>query len=613
MHARSKRLLVAYHRAVCKARLRSGKRFYYNGQQYPYQHRQGPPPPPPPPPGYQQYQYPYAQYPPQHPHSPPPQGRGSEANEKGSWPNPVVMQVTRSDMQILMDWMRNLVILILLGQIFTIEIIPSPKGSSDSTTDGGKDQVKAEGGGSFASIFGLAKRDAVVPVDLNQVAHSVKWDDILGCDEAKADLVEVTKFLKDPDKFTKLGGKLPKGYLLVGPPGTGKTMLAKAIAKEADVPFFYTSGAQFEEVFVGVGSKRVRELFKAAREKKPCIIFIDEIDAVGTKRSKLDASHDRATINQLLSEMDGFNSSDSIIVIAATNSPKTLDKALTRPGRLDRMVSVDPPDLKGRVQILEHYLKKVKAGNIDVKQIARGTTGMTGADLSNIVNIATLSAAKMGLDDVTSGCLEEAKDRVSMGMEHRSRKIPEHERKNTAYHEAGHALVAMFTDKAASLHKATIIPRGQALGLTVQLPPDDQISTSLAQMNARLRVLMGGRIAEQVVFGEKEVTSGASNDLEQATMLARAMVRKYGLSSSMGCVDYSFADDPNGVFLSNDTKNKIEREVKTLIDKAHQDALATIETNRSVLNAIAEGLLENDTLTGAEMRKMANLPEPEEH
>eukprot|EP01061_Rhynchopus_euleeides_P005079 TRINITY_DN1431_c0_g1_i2.p1 TRINITY_DN1431_c0_g1~~TRINITY_DN1431_c0_g1_i2.p1 ORF type:complete len:715 (+),score=306.24 TRINITY_DN1431_c0_g1_i2:26-2146(+) len=550
-----------------------------------------------------------------------------QPNGMGSWTNPVIisMQVPRS--QRLWDFFLLVQCMFVLYWLapsvsFSVTTVDEDGNEIDEKSNEGAEPPRTKGSegstkekeepSTVSTLFGgFMGQDKVKPVDLSQAAHNVHWDDVLGCDEAKAELIEVTEFLKKPEKFTRLGGKLPKGYLLVGPPGTGKTMLAKAIAREAGVPFFYASGSQFEEVYVGVGSKRVRELFEAAREHAPCLLFIDEIDSVGGERSPRDGSHDRATINQLLAEMDGFNSSDSVVVIAATNSPKTLDKALTRPGRLDRTVSVDPPDLRGRTQILQHYLKKVvRHDGADPKVIARGTSGMTGAELANIVNIATINAAKKGLTSVTLPCLEEAKDRVLMGIEHKTRRVPEHERTNTAYHEAGHALVALFSKEAPPLHKATIIPRGQSLGVTVQLPQDDQMSMSLAQMKSRLRVLMGGRIAESVVFGDKEVTSGASNDLEQATNLARSMVRKYGLSSGMGMVDYSFADDPNGMFLSNATRSKIENEVRQLVDQAYADAHHTITSKRSILNAIATGLLENDTLTGADMRKLAGIAEP---
>eukprot|EP00755_Sulcionema_specki_P005723 Sspe_Gene.33541::Locus_16367_Transcript_1_1_Confidence_1.000_Length_2028::g.33541::m.33541/K08955/YME1; ATP-dependent metalloprotease len=598
---RGRGLVISYLAALNRHRAKSGRqlRSYSNL------------PPPPPPYHYFVHQQQQQQQ----------QQERAAAESRGTWQNPMVVQLHHRGDTALWELMKTLLWFYLLSQLFQItwewddksdgkgkeKSASSDKGSSSSSSSSSSDSFGVGG-----LLGGLVGKEQVKPVDLSQTAHDIHWSDVHGCDEAKEELKEVVEFLKNPEKFTRLGGKLPKGFLLVGPPGTGKTMLAKAIAKEAGVPFFYASGAQFEEVFVGVGSRRVRDLFTAARAKKPCLVFIDEIDAVGSKRSRFDASHDRATINQLLSEMDGFHSSDSIIVLAATNSPQSLDKALTRPGRFDKLVSVDPPDLKGRTLILEHYLKKVKAApDLDAKVIARGTNGMVGADLANVVNIATIQAAKLGLENVTQACLEDAKDRVHMGVEQKSRRIPEDERRNTAYHEAGHALVALFTDKAAPLHKATIVPRGQALGVTMQLPPDDQISYSLGQMKARLRVLMGGRIAEETVFGSEAVTSGASNDLEQATQLAKAMVRKYGLSASMGCVDYSFADDPKGVYLSNKTRRKIEEEVKNILDAAYRDATEIIHNKRAILNSIAEGLLVKETLTGTEMRKLAGLPEPE--
>ena len=557
-----------------------------------------------------------------------------QPTQKGSWGNPMVVQVS-SRSEGLYEALKLVVFFYLLFQ-FGIVRIQIGVDDEDEKEEGKEKEGKSGGGGSTGgdesskkdsktgssstnskssfpmSLFSSSNKDQFTPVDLNATNHSVRWEDVLGCDEAKQELQEVVEFLKNPEKFQELGGNLPKGYLLVGPPGTGKTMLAKAIAKEADVPFYYASGSQFEEVFMGVGSKRVRALFEAARShKSPVLIFIDEIDAVGSKRSKYDASHDRATINQLLSEMDGFQSSEQVIVIAATNSPKSLDKALTRAGRIDRQVTVDPPDLKGRKQILSHYLSStVHSKSLSIDTVAKGTGGMTGADLSNLINVATIHAAKAGLEEVDLDSLEYAKDRVSMGLEHKSRKIPEYERKNTAYHEAGHALVAMFTKAAHPLHKATIIPRGQALGLTVQLPSDDTNSMSLTEMKGRLRILMGGRIAEQTVFGNENVTSGAANDLEQATRLANAMVRKFGLSSGMGLVDYSFSDDPEGIYLSERTRALIENEVRTLLDTAYTEATDVIVSKRPILNEIAEGLLQSDTLTGKQMREMAGVPEP---
>eukprot|EP01060_Flectonema_neradi_P012337 TRINITY_DN1918_c1_g1_i1.p1 TRINITY_DN1918_c1_g1~~TRINITY_DN1918_c1_g1_i1.p1 ORF type:complete len:622 (+),score=141.24 TRINITY_DN1918_c1_g1_i1:44-1909(+) len=583
---------------------------YYNQNQYNYQG------------AYQQQQQQHQQQ---------QQQQQQHGTQKGSWGNPMIVQVSSRGEGMMYEAMKVAVFFYLLFQFGIVRIQigmdeeeeedgkekdasgeTTKKESKPSSSTSSKESSSSSKSSFSMSMFSSSNKEQFTPVDLEAANHSVHWDDVLGCDEAKGELQEVVEFLKNPTKFQELGGNLPKGYLLVGPPGTGKTMLAKAIAKEAKVPFYYASGSQFEEVFMGVGSKRVRALFEAARShKSPVLIFIDEIDAVGSKRSKYDASHDRATINQLLSEMDGFQSSEQIIVIAATNSPKSLDKALTRAGRIDRQVTVDPPDLKGRKQILNYYLSKtVHSKELSIDTVAKGTGGMTGADLSNLINIATIHAAKAGLEEVDLSSLEYAKDRVSMGLERKSRKIPEHERKNTAYHEAGHALVAMFTKASHPLHKATIIPRGQALGLTVQLPTDDTNSMSLAQMKARLRVLMGGRIAEQTVFGNDHVTSGASNDLEQATKLANAMVRKFGLSSGMGLVDYSFSDDPEGIYLSDSTRALIENEVKTILDTAYSEATDVIVSKRPILNKIAEGLLQSDTLTGKQMREMAGLPEP---
>eukprot|EP00756_Hemistasia_phaeocysticola_P020306 Hpha_TRINITY_DN15711_c1_g5::TRINITY_DN15711_c1_g5_i5::g.39123::m.39123/K08955/YME1; ATP-dependent metalloprotease len=569
---------------------------------------------PPPPQPYHHYHH---QYPPQYPghpqHAPHPL---RQPGDRGTWDRPLVVEVRARGNQFFWDILKigfwSMVVVAIVS--VTLET-PSWTGDDDKPSDEGaeKKTESSHSPSSMGLMGNILKSETVKPVDLSNVESDVQWKDVHGCDEAKEELKEVVAFLKDPERFTKLGGKLPKGFLLVGPPGTGKTMLAKAVAREAGVPFFYASGAQFDETFVGVGAKRVRELFSAARQHAPCIIFIDEIDAVGAKRSKFDTSHDRATINQLLAEMDGFNSSESVIVLAATNAPRSLDKALTRPGRFDREVSVDPPDMRGRVQILDHYLGKVTGGSqLDARVIARGTNGMVGADLANVVNLATLQAAKEGADKVEQRHLEEAKDRVSMGMEQKSKRIPEDERKMTAYHEAGHALVAMFTEKSPPLHKATIRPRGQALGLTMQLPHDDQISHSYQEMQSRLRVLMGGRIAEEMIFGRDAVTSGASNDIQQATSLARMMVRKYGLSAKMGCVDYSFADDPEGVYLSNRTRQRLEEEVRNILELAYTDATRIMTEQRPALESIAQGLIEKDTLTGAEMMAMAGVNPPAE-
>ena len=386
-----------------------------------------------------------------------------------------------------------------------------------------------------------------------------KFEHVKGVDEAKGELVEIVEYLRNPQKFTRLGGKLPKGILLVGPPGTGKTMLARAVAGEAGVPFFYTSGSEFEEMFVGVGARRVRDLFKAAKANAPCIIFIDEIDAVGSARNPKDQQNTRMTLNQLLTELDGFKKNEGVICIAATNTPETLDKALVRPGRFDRTVAVPNPDVDGRVEILATHAKGVKVANsVDWEVIARGTPGFSGADLANLVNVAALRAALDGAMDVGMAQLEYAKDRIMMGAERKSAVITEDNRKLTAYHEGGHALVALFTDGARPIHKATIVPRGQSLGMVMQLPEKDELNLTRKQLLAMLDVTMGGRVAEELIFGQDQVTTGASSDLRQATRLAREMVTKYGFSDKVGLASIDYSD----YGLSHETRQAIEEEVK---------------------------------------------------
>lgn len=378
---------------------------------------------------------------------------------------------------------------------------------------------------------GLSMNDKPEPV----TDSKTRFADVKGVDEATAELQEVVAYLRDPSKFTRLGGKLPKGLLLVGPPGTGKTLLARAIAGEAGVPFFYASGSEFEEMFVGVGARRVRDLFSAAKKHSPCIIFIDEIDAIGGKRNPKDQSYMKMTLNQMLVELDGFEASEGIIVIGATNLPGSLDSALVRPGRFDRNVQVPNPDVEGRRQILELYLEKIPlAVGTKLLNIARGTAGFSGAELFNLVNMAALKAALDDKMEVGIAELEFAKDKILMGSERKSAVLTEESKRLTAYHEAGHAIMALYTAGATPIHKATIVPRGQALGMVSQLPDKDETSISLHQLLARLDVCMGGRVAEEMIFGDRNVTSGASSDLEQATQTATAMVTKFGMNEKIG-------------------------------------------------------------------------------
>jgi ATP-dependent metalloprotease len=447
--------------------------------------------------------------------------------------------------------------------------------------------------------------DGVKPV----MDSDTKFEDVKGVDEAKEELVEIVEYLKGPERFTRLGGKLPKGVLLVGPPGTGKTMLARAIAGEAGVPFFYAAGSEFEEMFVGVGARRIRDLFNAAKKHSPCIIFIDEIDAVGGKRSPKDQQYMKMTLNQLLVEMDGFKQSQGVIVVGATNFPQSLDKALTRPGRFDRHEVVPNPDVEGRRQILESHFKNIpRADDVDLSIIARGSPGFSGADLANLVNIAALKAAVDQAAAVTMSALEYAKDRIMMGTERKSAVISEENRRLTAYHEGGHALVALFTDGALPIHKATIVPRGPALGMVMQLPEKDQTSISRKQLLARLDVAMGGRVAEELIFGEAEVTTGASSDLQHATRLARDMVTKYGMSKKVGNIAHDYEEN-QGLIISSETRQMIEDETRVLVEDAYKRAEDLVKKHEKELHALAKALLTQETLSGRAIKRLLGLAE----
>ncbi|KAF9069622.1 ATP-dependent peptidase [Rhodocollybia butyracea] len=429
--------------------------------------------------------------------------------------------------------------------------------------------------------------------------QTVKFSDVHGVDEAKDELQDIVAFLKDPSMFAKLGGRLPKGVLLTGQPGTGKTMLARAVAGEAGVPFFFASGSDFEEMFVGVGAKRVRELFAAARKKEPAIIFIDEIDAVGGKRNGRHQQYLKQTLNQLLTEMDGFKQSEGVIVIAATNVPDTLDPALIRPGRFDRHVAVPLPDIRGRVQILQHHMKNVITGSdVDAMRLARGTSGFSGADLQNMVNQAAVKAAKEEASKVTLDHFEWARDRIIMGAERKSAFIDAKEKLATAYHEGGHTLVALYTDGATPLHKVTCMPRGHALGYTSFLPENDMNSVSYKQYLARIDVSMGGRVAEELIYGADGITSGASSDIRSASGVARSMVKLFGFSK-LGPVFY---DD--NVDLSPKRKDEIEEEVTKLIKAGEARATALLKSKMDELHRLAHALVEHETLDKDEVARV---------
>ena len=468
-------------------------------------------------------------------------------------------------------------------------------------------------GGGRGGAMGFGKSKAKL---LTEKHGKVTFNDVAGIDEAKDELEEIVDFLKDPQKFGRLGGKIPKGALLVGPPGTGKTLLARAIAGEAGVPFFTISGSDFVEMFVGVGASRVRDMFDQAKKNAPCIVFIDEIDAVGRHRGAgYGGGNDEReqTLNQLLVEMDGFEANEGVILIAATNRPDVLDPALLRPGRFDRQVQVPNPDITGRQKILNVHAKKTVLGpDIDLRIIARGTPGFSGADLANLVNEAALMAARIGKRFVTMEDFENAKDKVMMGAERRSMVMTEDEKKLTAYHEAGHAVVGLHLPQHDPIHKATIIPRGRALGLVLSLPERDQLSVTKLKYKSKIAMAMGGKVAEEIIFGPENVTSGASSDIQQITKIARAMVTQFGMSNELGNIDFIneqqtyLGPSTGNIQAGPETQEKIDSEIRRIVDEGYETAKKILTKNKKKLDNLANGLLEYETLTGNEITKVMN-------
>ena len=466
-------------------------------------------------------------------------------------------------------------------------------------------------GGAGGRAMGFGKSKAKL---LTETQGRVTFEDVAGVDEAKEDLQEIVEFLRDPQKFQRLGGRIPRGVLLVGPPGTGKTLLARAIAGEAGVPFFSISGSDFVEMFVGVGASRVRDMFEQAKKNAPCIIFVDEIDAVGRHRGAgLGGGNDEReqTLNQLLVEMDGFEANEGIILIAATNRPDVLDPALMRPGRFDRQIQVPNPDFIGREKILKVHARKVPlAPDVDLKIVARGTPGFSGADLMNLVNEAALLAARRSKRIVTNQEFEDARDKIMMGAERRTLVMTDEEKKLTAYHEGGHALVQLSVPGAMPIHKATIIPRGRALGMVQGLPERDQISQTYEQLTAMLAIAMGGRVAEEMIFGHDKVTSGAASDIQQCTRVARAMVTQLGFSDKLGTVAYANPEQEQFLgyslgrqqTISEATQQTIDAEVRRLVQEAYDEAMRILSEKRSQLDTLANALLEFETLSGDEMK-----------
>jgi len=466
-------------------------------------------------------------------------------------------------------------------------------------------------GGGRGGAMGFGKSRAKL---LTEKQGRVTFDDVAGIDEAKEELEEIVEFLRNPQKFSRLGGQIPKGALLVGPPGTGKTLLARAIAGEAGVPFFTISGSDFVEMFVGVGASRVRDMFEQAKKNAPCIVFIDEIDAVGRSRGAgYGGGNDEReqTLNQLLVEMDGFEANEGVIILAATNRRDVLDPALLRPGRFDRQVQVPNPDIKGRAKILQVHARKVPLGpDVDLRIIARGTPGFSGADLANLINESALMAARVGRRFVTMEDLENAKDKVMMGTERRSMVLTPEQKEKTAYHEAGHAIVGMSLPQCDPVYKATIIPRGGALGMVVSLPEIDRLNWQKAECEQKLAMTMGGKAAEVIKFGEENVSNGPAGDIQQASSLARAMVLRWGMSDKVGNIDYQQAHEgymgngAGGLSVSAHTKELIEEEVKRFVDDAYATAYNILKKKKKEWERLAQGLLEYETLTGDDIKKV---------
>ncbi len=489
-----------------------------------------------------------------------------------------------------------LTILLVVGFIFLVFKMLRKKDDSGDTSSNNQS-------GPFS--FGKSKARLITPEE-----GKITFEDVAGVDEAKEELIEIVEFLKDSKKFTKLGAKIPKGCLLVGSPGTGKTLLARAVAGEAGVPFFSISGSDFVEMFVGVGASRVRDLFNQAKKKAPCIVFIDEIDAVGRQRGVgIGGGNDEReqTLNQLLVEMDGFSINSGIIVLAATNRSDVLDNALLRPGRFDRQVVVPLPDLLGREKILQIYLSKIPAGkDININTIARGTTGFSGADIANLVNEAAIFAAKTNKDFVDMIDFEHARDKILMGAERKSTKMTEEDRKLTAYHEAGHALVSFKVDGYYPVHKVTIIPRGRSLGVTSFIPEKDEYNKSYKQLVANLAVLFGGRVAEELIFGKENITTGASMDIQMATSIANKMVKEWGFSDKLGRIKYTNSDYVSYREASDITMSEIENQVRLFVENGENTARLVLIENKVALENLALALLEYETLSGEEAKRVCN-------